>query len=152
VDLDGVSSVSFSGLATGSYCVAVRPRNHLPVMLATTAPVNNTGNSLGVDFTLPGTPVYDSDARKNVGGVQVLAAGDVTFNGTISYTGDANDRDPILTRVGGVNPTATLGGYWREDVNMDGVVKYTGAANDRDLVLLSVGGVVPTNTRVAPLP
>jgi uncharacterized delta-60 repeat protein len=152
VALDGTGPITFPGLANGSYCLAVRPRNHLPVMLTTTAPVNYTGNALAVDFTLAGTQVYDSDARKNVGGVQVLAAGDVTFNGTISYTGDANDRDPILTRVGGVNPTATLGGYWREDVNMDGVVKYTGAANDRDLVLLSVGGVVPTNTRVAPLP
>ena len=152
VALDGTGPVTFPGLANGSYCLAVRPRNHLPVMLATTAPVNYSGSALAVDFTLAGTQVYNSDARKNVGGVQVLAAGDVTFNGTISYTGNANDRDPILTRVGGVNPTATLGGYWREDVNMDGVVKYTGAGNDRDLVLLSVGGVVPTNTRVAPLP
>jgi hypothetical protein len=87
-----------------------------------------------------------------VGGIQVLAAGDVTFNGTVSYVGSGNDRDPILLRVGGGTPTNTASGYWREDTNLDGVVKYIGAANDRDIILQSIGGIVPSNTRVAGLP
>ena len=152
VDLDGVSTVGFAGLADGNYCVAVRSRNHLPVMSSPSTPIAFGGAVANLDFTLPTTLVYDDDARKNMSGVMVLAAGDVTFNGTVSYTGSGNDRDPILTRIGGVVPTNTIGGYWREDVNMDGVVKYTGAANDRDLILQSIGGTVPTNTRVAGLP
>ncbi len=152
VALDGTGLVTFPGLANGSYCLALRPRNHLPVMLATTAPVNYTGTPPTVDFTLVGTQVYDADARKNVSGVMVLAAGDVTFNGTVSYVGSGNDRDPILLRVGGGTPTNTASGYWREDTNLDGVVKYIGAANDRDIILQSIGGIVPSNTRVAGLP
>ena len=152
VALDGTGLVTFPGLANGSYCLALRPRNHLPVMLATTAPVNYTGTPPTVDFTLVGTQVYDADARRTVGGIQVLAAGDVTFNGTVSYVGSGNDRDPILLRVGGGTPTNTASGYWREDTNLDGVVKYIGAANDRDIILQSIGGIVPSNTRVAGLP
>ena len=152
VDLDGLSTVGFAGLADGNYCVAVRSRNHLPVLSSPAIPITYGGAVANLDFTLPTTLVYDNDARKNVSGVMVLAAGDVTFNGTVSYTGSGNDRDPILTRIGGVIPTNTVSGYWREDVNMDGVVKYTGAVNDRDIILQSIGGTVPTNTRVAGLP
>ncbi len=152
VDLDGVSTVGFAGLAPGNYCVAVKPRNHLPVMLSATTPVNYGAAIATVDFTLPTTLVYDNDARKNVSGVMVLAAGDVTFNETVQYTGSGNDRDPILTRVGSTTPNATVAGYWREDVNMDGVVRYTGSANDRDIILTNVGSTTPNNTRAAPLP
>ncbi len=152
VDLDGVSNVGFAGLAPGNYCVAVKPRNHLPVMSATSAPVAYGAAPAAVDFTLPGTAVYDNDARKNVGGVMLIAAGDVTFNGTVRYTGTGNDRDPIILRVGGSTPNNTVSGYWREDVNMDGVVKYTGTANDRDIILTNVGSTTPNSTRVATLP
>ncbi len=153
VDLDGVSTVGFGGLASGNYCVAVKPRNHLPVMLSTATLVayGSTGIAT-VDFTLPTTQVYDNDARKNVSGVMVLAAGDVTFNETVGYTGAGNDRDPILMRVGSTTPNASVVGYWRDDVNMDGMVKYTGANNDRDPILVNVGSTMPNNTRVATLP
>jgi len=152
VDLDGVSTVGFPGLAAGSYCVAIRSRNHLPVMLSTATPVTYGSGIASVDFTLPTTQVYDGGARVATDGVMVLAAGDVNFNGTVRYTGDASDRDLVLLRIGGVVPTATLAGYWPEDANMDGAVKYTGPENDRDVVLRSIGGVVPTNTRSAALP
>ncbi len=152
VDLDGVSTIGFAGLAAGNYCVAVKPRNHLPVMLSATTPVSYGSAIATVDFTLPTTQVYDNDARKNVSGVMVLAAGDVTFNETVGYTGAGNDRDPILTRVGSSTPNNSVGGYWREDVNMDGLVKYTGSANDRDIILTNVGSTTPNNTRVATLP
>ncbi|MFZ1685903.1 MAG: hypothetical protein WAU70_00660, partial [Flavobacteriales bacterium] len=105
-----------------------------------------------VDFTLPGTQVYDTDALNNNGGVMLLATGDAVFNENLQYTGANNDRDPILVRVGGTTPTATVNGYWREDVNMDGVVKYTGTNNDRDPILLNVGGSTPTVVRHAELP
>ena len=152
VDLDGVSTVGFAGLAAGNYCVAVKPRNHLPVMLSATTPVSYGAAIATVDFTQPTTQVYDNDARKNVSGVMVLAAGDVSFNETVQYTGSGNDRDPILIRVGSTTPNNSVSGYWREDVNMDGVVKYTGSANDRDIILTNVGSTTPNNTRVAALP
>jgi hypothetical protein len=121
-------------------------------MLSATTPVSYGSAIATVDFTLPSTLVYDNDARKNVGGVMVLAAGDVTFNEAVGYTGAGNDRDPILTRVGSTTPNNSMSGYWREDVNMDGVVKYTGSANDRDIILTNVGSTTPNNTRVATLP
>ena len=70
----------------------------------------------------------------------------------LKHTGSGNDRDPILTAIGGVVPTNTLVGYRSEDVNMNGTVKYTGAGNDRDPILQNIGGVVPTNTRVEQMP
>lgn len=152
VDLDGVSTVSFAGLAAGNYCVAVRSRNHLPVMSSLAAPISYGASTATVDFTLPSTLVYDNDARKYVSGAMVLAAGDVTFNQTVSYIGAGNDRDAILTRVGGTAPNSSVAGYYREDVNMDGVVKYTGLNNDRDPILLNVGSTTPNSTRVAALP
>ncbi|MBK8707321.1 MAG: hypothetical protein IPN30_02360 [Flavobacteriales bacterium] len=63
VDLDGVSTVGFPGLAVGSYCVAIRSRNHLPVMLSTATPVTYGSGIAFVDFTLPTTQVYDGGAR-----------------------------------------------------------------------------------------
>jgi len=74
------------------------------------------------------------------------------MDGTVRYTGQDNDRDPILSHVGGVVATNTTSGYNRYDINLDGVVKYTGNSNDRDVVLQMIGGVVPTVIRAAQLP
>ena len=84
--------------------VAVRHRNHLPVMLSSSTPIAYGSGVPVVDFTLTATQVSDADARKNVGGTQVLAAGDPTFNQSIKYTGSGNDRDPILVNVGSTTP------------------------------------------------
>lgn len=153
VDLDGVSTVGFSGLAPGNYCVAVILRNHLPVMLSPSTPIAYGGAVATVDFTLPSTALYNANASKNVSGTMLLKAGDVTFDATLKLTILAeNQWDPILVRVGGSTPTATVSGYYREDVNMDGIVKYVGAANDHKSILLNIGGSVPTATVSAPLP
>jgi membrane protease subunit HflK len=63
-----------------------------------------------------------------------------------------NDRDPILSAIGGVVPTASISGYRQEDVTMDGNVKYTGGSNDRDPILANIGGIIPTNIRLEQLP
>jgi hypothetical protein len=135
----------------GTYHVSVRHRNHLGVM--TNTAVSFTG-PLGatVDFGVPGTVTFGTDARKNIGGKMVLWAGDVTFNDDVQYTGVGNDRDPVLSAIGGVVPTNLFLGYHRGDVNMNGTVQYTGLGNDRDLILSTIGGVVPTNIREAQLP
>jgi len=104
-----------------------------------------------VDLRLASTATFGTDARKPMGSYMALWAGDVTFDGTVKYTGGANDRDPILTRIGGA-PTNTLSGYWREDATLEGTVKYTGAGNDRDVILLNIGGSAPTAIRQDQLP
>jgi hypothetical protein len=63
-----------------------------------------------------------------------------------------NDRDIILSAIGGTVPTNVTFGYLGADVDLNGIIRYSGASNDRDPVLLSIGGVVPTAVRVQQLP
>ncbi|MCB9169995.1 MAG: hemagglutinin protein [Flavobacteriales bacterium] len=149
VATDGVSPISFNK-PPGEYHIAVFHRNHLGVM--TFAPVTLASTPTVLDFTLVSTPTYGTNARKDINGVEVLWAGDVTFNGQIKYAGGGNDRDPILVAIGGTVPTATVTGYLPTDVTMDGTVKYAGANNDRDPILVNIGGTVPTAVRVEQVP
>lgn len=72
---------------------------------------------------------------------------DVNQDGIIKYTGQDNDRDPVLQYIGGSVPTNTVDCLCcKEDVTNDGTVKYTGFDNDRDPILQAIGGSVPTNT------
>ncbi|MBK7553484.1 MAG: hypothetical protein IPI55_02485 [Flavobacteriales bacterium] len=145
-------AVQFSSPA-GNYYVAVRHRNHLGSVIL--APMALTGSSTVVDFSLPGTLAWGTDGRKNVSGTMLLWMGNGLRDGEhseLKYTGLSNDRDPILTDIGGTVPTATVSGYFVTDHNLDGSVKYTGADNDRDPILLNIGGIVPTNTRTEQLP
>jgi hypothetical protein len=68
------------------------------------------------------------------------------------YTGDSNDRDPILSAIGGTVPTNTEAGYFNTDTNLDGVVKYTGVGNDRDMILSNIGGTVPRTPALSNFP
>ena len=149
VGVDGVAPVGFCHFP-GTYHVALRHRNHLGVMTA--APVALSNTPLNIDLTLPGTPVFGTDARKDLNGPMVLWPNNTRFDNTVKYTGGANDRDAILVRIGGIVPTATVSGYWPEDGTMDGVVKYTGAGNDRDPILTTIGPPLPTGTRTEQLP
>ena len=147
---DGNSPVLFPDAPRGSYHVMASHRNHLGIM---TSGTHGLGNGVRVlDLSSAAVSTYGVDARRTIGPIQALWAGDVNADGVIRYTGAANDRDPILSRIGGSLPTATTNGYHPEDVNLDGVVRYTGAANDRDPILQTVGGSVPTNTREEQLP
>lgn len=152
VDMDGTAPVSFD-LPPGSYHVAVRHRNHLGCMTANTVALSSIPTP--VDFTTLSTATYGTDARKTSAGavpVQMLWAGDVSFNGVIQYTGSGNDRDPILITVGNTTPNNTVSQYALQDVNLNGQVKYTGAGNDRDPILINVGSTTPNSIRVQQLP
>lgn len=146
---DGFSPVALLAPA-GSYHVAVRHRNHLGAMTA--APLALSTGTTAFDFTSPASGLYGTQATKQVGGVNVLWAGNVVRDGLLKYVGAGNDRDPILVRVGSTVPTNVVSGYFVEDVTLDGAVKYVGAGNDRDPILVNVGSTVPTNTRVEQLP
>jgi len=150
VGFDGTSPIAFDA-SPGSYAIAIRHRNHLGVM--TGAPVTLSAAPAQVDFTSTATLTYGTNAQKQVGSRMVLWAGDTSGDGTLKYTGASNDRDPILTAIGGVVPSNTVTNtYDRRDASLDGVIKYTGTANDRDPILVNIGGTVPTVTRTQQLP
>ncbi|MBK9538387.1 MAG: delta-60 repeat domain-containing protein [Flavobacteriales bacterium] len=150
VDMDGYSPVAFN-LPPQNYHVAIRHRNHLGVMTASSIGLSNSPTT--IDLTVPGTIVWGANARKNINGTLVLWPGDVNSDGTAKYAGGSNDRDAILAFIGGTVPTSTVSNvYNRADVNLDGIVKYAGSANDRDIILQTIGGSVPTATRTQQLP
>ena len=140
-------------LSPGSYHVALRHRNHLGIMTASPIALTTTAADNVIDFRLSAQATYGTSARTLLNTVWCLLPGDVTGDGTLKYTGANNDRDPILTAIGGTTPNNTLNNvYDRRDVNLDGVVKYTGANNDRDPILTNVGSTTPNNTRTQQLP
>lgn len=147
VSTAGEDQIAFNTNPAGKRLVIVH-RNHLSVMTSATI----TTNAQVIDFTASTTALYGTNGQKVSGSYRALWPGDVNSNGTVSYTGTTNDRDPVLGTVGGLVPTAMMNGYSRSDVNMDGVVKYTGTDNDRDILLDVVGGTVPTAVRTAQLP
>ncbi len=150
VELDGTSPVALP-VATGNYRLAVHHRNHLGVMTANTITLSAT--TATIDLTLASTPTHGTDARRPVGSVQVLWPGDANSDAVVKYTGPNNDRDLVLSAIGGAVPTNTVSGQYRlEDINMDGVVKYTGPDNDRDFILQTIGGTVPTAVRLEQVP
>jgi subtilisin-like proprotein convertase family protein len=149
VALDGTSPVSFVA-APGSYYVAVRHRNHLGMMTASTVALSSA--AVPVDFTTSATPTYGTQAQLQVGSTYIMWTGDANFNHKIAYTGAGNDRDPILTRIANISPSATVSGYFIEDTNMNGIVSYTGGANDRDVILVNIGGSSPNAIRNEQLP
>lgn len=150
VGVDGTSAVSFP-VAAGNYHIAVRHRNHLGIMSASSVAMAAT--AVTVDLSNGSVALFGgAAATKLVGARRLLYAGDVNGDGQIVYVGPANDRDLVLQAIGGILPTSTTDGYFQEDLNMDGTVRYTGSGNDRDIILQNIGGVVPTNIRSASLP
>ena len=149
VGTDGVSPVQFN-VAVKDYHIAVRHRNHLGIMSA--APVRISVVEKAYDLSNGSFALYGTEPTKTIGSVEALWSGNVIPDDLVKYTGSFNDRDPVLTRIGGVTPTNTVAGYFPEDLNMDGKVLYTGVDNDRDIILQNIGGVVPTNTRVEQMP
>ncbi|MEO8066645.1 MAG: hypothetical protein ABI599_03020 [Flavobacteriales bacterium] len=149
VDMDGVSPVRITALP-GSYRIALRHRNHLPVL--SQAPVLLGTGANAFDLTTGSTALHVPDAQVQRDGRHLLWQGDVNGDATVKYTGTDNDRDPVLLAIGGNVPTNTTTGYLPTDVNLDGTVKYTGARNDRDPILITIGGTVPTVVRTQPLP
>jgi len=123
VDTDGSVGV-MTALAPGSYSLAVFHRSHLPIMSSITI----TSDSSPTTIDLRSTP---------------LIAGDVNADGVVRYNGFRNDKDAILTALGG-SSTQVLTGYYNADVNLDGAVKYNGFRNDKDYLLLTVLGGVST--------
>ena len=150
VDTDGGSPLRLSAVP-GNYHVAIRHRNHLPVM--TLDPVAFGTAPVALTFIDGSTATFGTEAQRLNGAVRHLWPGDITVNTQVKYTGIGNDRDPILVAVGSTTPNSTLTNQYNvRDVNLDGVVKYTGSNNDRDPILVTVGNTTPNSIRSAQLP
>ncbi|HRD54047.1 MAG TPA: PKD domain-containing protein [Flavobacteriales bacterium] len=150
VGTDGYGRLIFN-VAADDYFVTVRHRNHLGAMTQTSIALG--ANEAGVDFTLGATSTWGSDARIAFSnGKRGLWCGNVLRDNRLSYIGVNNDRDPILTLIGGSNPNNMVMGYHMADVTMDGVVRYLGVGNDRDPILVNIGGNSPNSIRTEQLP
>ena len=148
VDLDGTSPLVMR-VVDGAYHVAVRHRNHLGAMSNTAIAL--TASQPG-SFDFMDQPVHGNSAQVIISGTPALWPGNVNGDGMVRYCGAGNDRDVVLSHIGGAVPTNVVSGYHPADVNMDGSVSYTGTANDRDRILDAVGGAVPTRPILEQLP
>lgn len=150
VGTNGYNRLLFN-VANGNYHVAVRHRNSLGVMTGSARALSAT--AVAVDFTLPATSTYGTDARVTVNpGRMGQWSGNVVRDNLLKYTGTSNDRDPILVDVGATTPNNAVSGYLQSDITLDGVVRYTGSGNDRDPIIVNIGGNTPNNTRAQQLP
>jgi hypothetical protein len=149
VDLDGKSAVRMR-VPNGSYKLAVRHRNHLGAMTADNYAFSGTPTA--VDLSSPSVNTWGTNARRSVGSARTLWSGEATGDHVLKFTGNGNDRDAVLTAIGGSTPTAVAIGYLRTDVNLDGYVRFTGAGNDRDPILVNIGGSSPTAVLMEQLP
>ena len=128
-------------LPPGNFYLSVKHRNHLGTMTATAAVESGTINI--VDFTtrtaaqLYNKPGGDGLEQAVINGVNALRAGDVNADGQVYFTAPANDRDAILSILGG-NQFGYIVAYSGADVNLDAQVYFTAPGNDRDLLLALV--------------
>ena len=102
VDTDGTSGVRLP-VPAGNYHVAFRHRNHLAI--CTASPVAVSSGMALLDLSQPLVPAWGVDGRKLVGGYAALWSGNSLSDSIVRYTGGQNDRDPILSNVGGSVPT-----------------------------------------------
>jgi hypothetical protein len=151
VDLDNVSPVTFYLPVSGNFYVSIRHRNHMGAMTSG-AMLLNSGTT-AIDFTNAGTTLYGTNPVTVIGTTNTLITGNVIVDGKLQYSGPGNDRAPILSAIGGLDPTVVVSGvYSNTDVNLDGQVKYSGPNNDRAPILNSIGGSDPTVIRFEQVP
>ncbi|MBK8497475.1 MAG: hypothetical protein IPL52_01335 [Flavobacteriales bacterium] len=148
VEPDGVSPVRFP-IPWAFYRLSVLHRNHMGILEAWGELLNGSYYEDETrDFTSAAFSIEGAAPRTQAGSLMLLRAGDTSFNDEVIYVGSSNDRDPILSYIGGNVPTNVVEGvYSTFDTNLDGIVKYTGQGNDRDFILQTIGGTVPTAIR-----
>ncbi|MVM31635.1 tandem-95 repeat protein [Spirosoma sp. HMF4905] len=155
VDTDGVSSLTFASALPGSYYVAVRHRNHLGVMSASTLALSSTPTV--IDFRQASTPTYRiatnaiNQAQVTVAQGVALWAGNVLYDKSVIYQGSTNDVSAISLQVKGATNNITgsasyvLQGYTTADVNLDGRAIYQGTGNDVNYIYQNVTKNHPGN-------
>ena len=155
IEEDG-SNFKMTGVASGSYYIAILHRNHFGVMSNSTVDLSN---SPSLSFkTAQATAWQDGTISTNAAmkevetGVFALWDGDANDDGSVKYNGASNDKNEILSVVGLSTPNNIISSYSDSDVNMDGEVKYNGASNDKNEVLGIVGLSTPSAIKSQHLP
>jgi len=128
-----------------SYYVVLYHRNHLPVMTPTAITLPNT-LATRHDFTAASANAYggDNGVFPLEAGVYGQIAGDVNMDKILRYSGDSNDKAPIITRIVLLDaspPTADneiATGYYPEDTDMNTIVRYSGPGNDHALIFTNI--------------
>jgi len=147
VGTDGVSSLYFPTVCPGNYYVSIKHRNHLGVMTASTKALTATTQLINFSTgTVWGKPGITTPARKQVGSVYTLIAGDANENRNVKYNGGSNDKNAIMMAIGFFNLNGTIYGYRNEDVNMDGKVRFNNQENDKLFFLNEVISLSPTGS------
>ncbi|MBJ6608791.1 MAG: hypothetical protein JG718_00350 [Candidatus Thiothrix moscowensis] len=139
----GSATLHFSGVASGSYYLALRHRNHLGVMSA--LPLTFAGTPLLVDFTSASTGIYGvPDIRLHSGTYRLLPSGDANNDGKLIADGPDTDKNAILGSVL-TSPANTdaqtnfqLSGYLSTDLNLDGKTVFAGPNNEINILLGNV--------------
>ena len=138
---DGEGLINFPELPEGEYYVAIRHRNHLPLM--TDQPITlSVENAPLVDFTDLNLPVRgDALGGRIINGERSLWAGDFNEDGKVIYQGPYNDVFFLFSRVlgdggnSGFLANYIVQDYDLHDFNLDGKVIYQGPNNDRASLL-----------------
>jgi hypothetical protein len=138
VDTGGTSTkIYFPGIATGSYHVAIRHRNHLG--LRTLTPIDFNCMNACYDFTTAGYKAFKSQPYTSpvqMGTVWVMRGGNANVNQNTRYSGPGNDQNQILNiKLGGDISKTIFDVYAPEDINMNGNIRWAGLANDQNLIL-----------------
>jgi hypothetical protein len=148
VGLDGISLPIIKNGNPVSI-VSVFHRSHLAIRTPN-AGINVTSPSL-YDFSDNLANAYDNpanntnDAMKLMSdGNYVMWAGNGNSNANSRFLGPSNDRDVLLSFLGGITTGVVNNAYHPTDYNMNGVVRFLGPANDRDVLLGQVLGGVTT--------
>jgi hypothetical protein len=159
-DIDGVGGLRFSGIASDSFYVVVRHRNHLGVMSRKVA-----GNQV-LDLTSLSTPLFDFGTTKNNGfdysglaaksnavpGFRALWAGDFNGDRKLKFVNPDDDQNilffDVLTHPNNGTAAANFNfglGYLQGDFDMDGKAKYDNPNDDKNLLFSQIL-LYPLNT------
>lgn len=131
------------GVASGTYYVVLRHRNHLSVMTAAGVTLTHDSPVL-IDFSVPSTAVRGDYTRLEIDGQALMYAGDVSADHRAIANGPEQDSTILLSEVLSsagnpqFNANYLLRGYYQSDLNMDGKTIFTGPDNDTNILLTSV--------------
>ncbi|MBW6461241.1 MAG: hypothetical protein K0B08_11785 [Bacteroidales bacterium] len=139
LNTDGIIGAKVQGVPKDQYYIAVRHRNHLGVMTASTVDLNASNPAF--NFTT-GTGVYGTNPMRDMGSsIFALWAGDANGDGQVGYVWSPSDISPIATAVitanGFINLPVT-GVYDNADVNLDGIIGYVYDPSDISQISITV--------------
>lgn len=159
VDLDGISPLTFDGVAAGNYYVVLRHRNHLGIMTLDRQALSNTTTI--VDFTDPGLALWDygtsmegrdysglatDHIQTSMGNYRVLWCGDFDANGKVKFSEPESDLNMLFLDVIGFagndefDPNyENAHGYFQSDNDMNGMIKFDSPNDDRMSLMNGLG-------------